>query len=69
MVADHCDQVGCFKHEIHYKNVMSQIVALTQISEHCEQEIDFGCFSAPLASDLGDQFGWWTDRNGINICI
>ncbi len=39
IVADHCNDVGCFKHEIQYSAPMDQIVALSQISEHCKQSI------------------------------
>ncbi len=66
IVADHCDEVGCFEHAISYPAGKEQIEALIQISEHCEQSIEFGCFIAPLANEIGDNFGWWTDKKGLS---
>ncbi len=65
--AEHCEEVGCFQRQLQYSIPKEQILALTQISDQCVQDISFGCFIAPLASDLGDLFGWWTDRNGIKL--
>ncbi len=69
IVAHHCEEVGCFEHVITYPAGNEQIEALTQISENCEQEIEFGCFLAPLTDDLGDEHGWWTDKNGKSIYV
>jgi hypothetical protein len=61
---DHCQELGCFRHDIQYGVPMSQIEALVQLSESCVQSIDYGCFLAPLA-DEGTPLGSWLDKNGM----
>ena len=58
-----CNSLQCFKHQIDYDIPNSQIKALTKLSEHCEQGIEFGCFFAPLQDD-GTEYGGWKDING-----
>ena len=58
-----CEGIGCFKQDIDYMIPLSQIEALTSISESCDQSISFGCFLAPLLSN-GDELGGWLDRYG-----
>jgi hypothetical protein len=60
---EHCDTIGCDKHDIQYGVVMSQLQSLIQLSETCEQVIDFGCFLAPLSFEKVN-FGSWLDKNG-----
>jgi hypothetical protein len=62
---DHCSTFGCFRHLVDYQVPESQIQALIQLSETCTQEIDFGCFLAPLSALDGTTFGSWIDKNGI----
>ena len=47
-----------------YQVPISQIEALIELSEACEQSIRFDCFLAPLMSYGFDPKGSWKDRNG-----
>ena len=58
-----CDGVGCATYEMNYFAPKEQINALMALSETCYQDLDFGCFMAPLRFDDVDQ-GFWTDKNG-----
>ena len=64
VIVEHgCDKPGCFEHDIQYQAPMEQIQALIQLSDQCEQSIDFRCYLAPLQE--GDyQLGWWNDSTG-----
>ena len=57
-----CETPGCSRYNIGYYASMPQIQALIQLSDRCEQEINFGCFLAPL-QDEGVNYGWWEDKN------
>lgn len=56
-------ELGCQKVRLEYEVPMSQVIALTQLSETCEQTIQFDCFVAPLR-EHGEDLGYWLDRNG-----
>ena len=60
---EQCNTLHCFNHQFDYGIPTSQIKALTELSEHCEQKIDFGCFLAPL-EDHGTIYGGWKDIKG-----
>ena len=64
ITVEQCNSLHCFKHQFDYSGTpTSQIKALTELSEHCEQKIDFGCYSAPLEDD-GTIYGGWKDIKG-----
>ena len=58
-----CDSVGCATYSMNYFAPKEQIDALMELSETCFQDLDFGCYMAPLRFDDVDQ-GFWTDKNG-----
>ena len=58
-----CDQIGCAVYELNYLAPKQQIEALMSLSESCYQDLDFGCFMAPLRFDEFDH-GFWTDKDG-----
>ena len=58
-----CNTVGCAVYDINYFAPQEQIDALVSLSKSCYQDLNFGCFMAPLQFDGIDQ-GYWLDRNG-----
>lgn len=58
-----CDQIGCAVYELNYLAPKQQIEALMSLSENCYQDLNFGCFMAPLRFDEFDH-GFWTDKDG-----
>ena len=59
-----CNSLHCWNHQIEYNRYpQSQIESLVELSKHCEQDITFGCMSAPIAED-GVILGGWKDRHG-----
>ena len=60
---DKCDSVGCAVYDMNYFAPQEQIDALVSLSQSCYQDLNFGCFMAPLEFDGIDQ-GYWLDRNG-----
>lgn len=60
---DKCNDIGCAIYEMNYFAPKEQIDALISLSESCHQDLDFGCFMAPLRFDDVDQ-GYWTDWHG-----
>ena len=58
-----CETIGCFKQPINYTIPTSQLEALKALSDGCEQQISFGCYSAPLYF-LGENLGGWLDYTG-----
>ena len=58
-----CDQIGCAVYELNYLAPKQQILALMSLSENCYQDLNFGCFMAPLRFDEFDH-GFWTDKDG-----
>ena len=58
-----CPGVGCAVYKMNYFAPQEQIDALMALSGSCHQDLDFGCFMAPLRFDDVDQ-GFWTDRHG-----
>ena len=60
---DKCNDIGCAIYEMNYFAPKEQIDALISLSESCHQDLDFGCFMAPLRFDDVDQ-GYWTDWDG-----
>jgi len=67
-----CTEPGCYKRDILYVSgnrelplQLSQILALMELSNHCEQEFYYECNRAPLSSFGVDNF-FWEDRHGTN---
>ena len=60
---ENCDTIGCAVYDIYYFAPQEQIDALVSLSKSCYQDLNFGCFMAPLQFDAIDQ-GYWLDRNG-----
>jgi len=66
---EHCHDAGCYQKNISYVNGqsqeeldLSQIVSLIELSDYCEQKIDYNCFLAPLF-DSDINYGFWEDRH------
>ena len=55
---------GCYKTSFEYDAPLSQIIALTNQSKSCEQDVKFHCFLAPLMEYGSKHLGFWLDRNG-----
>ena len=58
-----CETEGCAVYEVNYNAPDQQIQALIELSDTCHQDIDFGCFLAPLRFE-GVDLGYWSDKNG-----
>ena len=56
---------GCSVYDFNYDAPMEQIQALIDLSQHCYQDLAFGCYLAPLRFDDVD-LGFWTDKSGID---
>ena len=63
---------GCYEKSINYSYPdgegrvpipMSQIESLIQLSEYCEQDIQYDCTLAPLTVE-GVDMAFWEDRTG-----
>ena len=62
--------LGCYEKRVTYINQatnepvpLTQIDALIQVSDYCEQGFWYECTLAPLRIEEVD-FAFWTDRNG-----
>jgi len=67
---EHCHDPGCYEKEVTYVNgdtnepiPLSQIIALIQLSDYCDQAFYYECTLAPL-QDEDINFAFWTDRHG-----
>ncbi|CAG0886206.1 unnamed protein product [Darwinula stevensoni] len=63
-VVDRCDRPGCFGRNVTYNASMTQMVALIDRSQSCDQKIRYGCLSAALSTGGATQYAWWVDRHG-----
>ena len=60
-----CEDAGCYKRDVTYMGAsLSQLIALTEASLHCEQFISYECFKAKL---LRQGKGWWVSRDGVKM--
>ena len=61
---------GAYGKKIDYSGVnsscISQLVALTAISSHCEQFIKYECLKSSLLFN-GSSFGWWVSRDSVKM--
>ncbi|XP_067031074.1 uncharacterized protein [Acropora muricata] len=58
-----CHSAGCYSKDVRYTGVsIAQLVALTRVSQNCEQFIKFEC-QADVAFIL-EGYAWWVSRNG-----
>ena len=61
---------GAYRKKIDYSGVnpscISQLVALTTVSSHCEQFIKYECFHSRLLFN-GNPFSWWVSRDGVKM--
>lgn len=63
IIVDHCSDPGCYSRPINYNATMKQMMALTQISTHCQQFFQYQCQTASFEyKDV--QYAWWNDRSG-----
>lgn len=55
---------GSYKRDIHYTGVtMSQVAALTKVSQSCEQFVNYECQGD--AGLIADGSGWWVSRDNV----
>ena len=54
---------GCYVRPITYAAPPNQIQSLIQLSQDCEQSIQYDCLDAPLQI-RGIDFGFWLDKDG-----
>ena len=54
---------GCYVRPITYAAPPNQIQSLIQLSQDCEQSIQYDCLVAPLLVN-GIDFGFWLDKDG-----
>ena len=54
---------GCYVRPITYAAPSNQIQSLIQLSQDCEQSIQYDCLDAPLRIS-GIDFGFWLDKDG-----
>jgi len=61
-----CSTAGCYSKDVRYTGVSTvQLVALTQVSQNCEQFIKFECSSGVAFLELG--YAWWVSRDGTRM--
>merc|ERR1711970_849611 len=69
---DQCREPGCYEQAVEYQYndgvndvtiPVSQIQALIELSDVCEQEFYYSCFIVPLRDGDVD-YAYWEDRNG-----
>ena len=58
------NELGCHETALDYKVPITQIRALIESSEYCEQSIRFDCFLAPLMSYGQENKGFWKSWDG-----
>merc|ERR1712080_344608 len=64
-VIDYCSGDGCFVKNLTYEIPDKQMEALIEISDTCEQVIEFGCKFAPLKNRMfGTFYVWWVGSDG-----
>ena len=58
---------GSFARNISYRNAsMSQIIAIINASERCEQYLKYHCH-ASFINRFGTQYAWWESRDGTKM--
>ena len=56
---------GKYSLDVHYRSAsISQLKALTEASDNCQQFIKYECFHASL---IKDGYSWWVSRDGQNM--
>ena len=63
LVIDFVLNPGCYVCPITYTAPPNQIQSLIQLSQDCEQSIQYDCLDAPLRNS-GIDFGFWLDKDG-----
>uniref|UniRef100_H3A2W8 Uncharacterized protein n=1 Tax=Latimeria chalumnae TaxID=7897 RepID=H3A2W8_LATCH len=62
-----CEEPGCYSRELKYEADYSQIHALTEVSETCEQYVKYCCCSSILNNSCffpTSGWGWWVSWDG-----
>ncbi|XP_053569055.1 uncharacterized protein LOC128659456 [Bombina bombina] len=56
-----CEEAGCYKRELTYNAELSQLNALTKVSQRCEQFVRLDCRHIRF---IESGFGWWVSWDG-----
>ncbi|XP_053323809.1 uncharacterized protein LOC128497671 [Spea bombifrons] len=56
-----CKEAGCYRRELKYNADISQLTALTKVSDSCEQFVRLDCRHIRF---LESGWGWWVSRDG-----
>ena len=65
-VSPGCGSAGCYRKDVTYTGVSTaQLVALTRVSQNCEQFIKFECNNDIVF--IENSYAWWVSRDGTRM--